>query len=71
VEVESITETRETLTGVDLVRKVVERCRRVRRAETKLRAKSVDCDPGGGCTAWIQIFYSSDDQKQECTTYTK
>jgi len=71
VEVESVTETRETLTGVDLLRKVVERCRRVRRAETKLRAKSVDCDPSGGCTAWIQIFYSADDQKQECTTYTK
>ena len=71
VEVESITETRETLTGVDLQRKVVERCRRVRRAETKLRAKSVDCDPNGGCTAWIQIFYSADDQKQECTSYTK
>lgn len=70
VEVESVTETRETLTGVDLQRKVVERCRRVRRAETRLRAKSVDCDPAGGCTAWIQLFYSADDQKQECTSYT-
>ncbi|HUJ24386.1 MAG TPA: hypothetical protein VLW85_00095 [Myxococcales bacterium] len=71
VEVESITETRETLTGVDLQRKVVERCRRVRKADTKLRAKSVDCDPAGGCTAWVQIFYSADDQKQECNAYTK
>jgi hypothetical protein len=59
------------LTGVDLMRKVVERCRRARRAETKLRAKSVDCDPAGGCTAWIQLFYSTDDQKKECTDYTK
>ena len=40
VEVESVTETRETLTGVDLLRKVVERCRRVRRNDTRLRAKS-------------------------------
>lgn len=70
VEVESVTETRETLTGVDLSRKVVERCRRVRKSDTKLRAKSVDCSPDG-CQAWIQIFYSTDDQKQECGTYTR
>ncbi|MGZ6142297.1 MAG: hypothetical protein ACXWLM_03110 [Myxococcales bacterium] len=70
VEVESVTETRETLTGVDLSRKVVERCRRVRTRDTRVRAKSVDCSPDG-CQAWVQIFYSADDQKQECTTYTK
>ena len=53
------------------MRKVVERCRRVRRAETKLRAKSTDCDPQGGCSAFISIFYSTDDQKQECGGYTR
>jgi hypothetical protein len=70
VEVESIVETKETLTGVDFQRKIVERCRRVRKADTKLRAKSVDCNPGAGCSAWIQIQYTKDDEKQECSSYT-
>ena len=69
VEVESIVETRETLTGVDLQRKVVERCRRVRKSETKVRSKSTDCDPSG-CTAWIEIFYPREDEKAECSAYT-
>src|SRR5262249_10309525 len=70
VEVESIVETKETLTGVGVSRKVVERWRRIRRAETKFRAKSVDCAPEG-CQAWVQIYYPAEDQKQECTAYTK
>ena len=70
VEIESVVETRETLTGVDLSRKVVERCRRVRKSETKVKSKATDCEDGS-CSVWVEIFYPVEDQKAECTTYTK
>jgi hypothetical protein len=70
VEIVSTVETQETLKGIDVQRKVVERCRRVRKGETKVRYKSVDCGPEG-CTAWIQVFYSKEDEQAECPSYTR
>jgi hypothetical protein len=70
VEVESVLETKETLNGIDFQRKVVERCRRVRKSEPQVKYKSSDCGPDG-CTAWIQIFYSTQTAKQECASYQK
>ncbi len=69
VEVESVVKTNETLTGVELQRQVVERCRRVRRKELAPSRKLVDCGPGG-CFAWIQIDYSKEDQQAECKRLT-
>ena len=68
VEVESTVTTNETLKGVDLQRKVVERCHRVRKAEPQLRSKSLECDDGK-CQAYIQLFYSKETQKAECSAY--
>jgi hypothetical protein len=70
VEVESVTETKETLTGVDFQRKVIERCRRVRTGDAKVLYKSTDCAPEG-CTAWIQLRYSKEDEQRECPRYAK
>ena len=70
VEVESVTETKETLTGVDFQRKVIERCRRVRSADTQVLFKSSDCGPDG-CNAWVQIRYTKEDEQRECPRYQK
>ncbi len=70
VEVESTVVTKETLQGVDLVRKVVERCRRVRKSELQIKSKSLECDDGK-CQAWVQIFYSKEDEKAECPSYAR
>jgi len=70
VEVESVTTTSETLKGVDLQRKVIERCRRVRKSETQVKRKSADCEDSN-CSAWIEVFYSAADEKAECPGYTK
>lgn len=70
VEVESIVETKETLSGVDFQRKVIERCRRVRQGEARVERKSSDCEPEG-CTAWIQIRFTKEDERRECATYAK
>ena len=70
VEVTSIVETKETLTGVDFQRKVVEQCHRVRRAETQVKRKSTDCEDAS-CTAWIEVWYPAAIQKEECASYTK
>jgi hypothetical protein len=69
VEVESVTTTSETLKGIDLTRKVVERCKRVRKSEMQVKRKSADCD--GQCNAWLEVFYSLADEKAECPSYTK
>ncbi|MBS2025187.1 MAG: hypothetical protein JST92_22535, partial [Deltaproteobacteria bacterium] len=68
VEVESVVETKETLTGVDLQRKVVERCRRVKRGATVPKYKSSECGPDG-CQAWVQVLYSKADEKAECSKF--
>ncbi len=70
VEVESVVETKETLTGVDLQRKVIERCHRVRRADTQPRFKSNECGPDG-CQSWIQVLYTKADEEAECPRYQK
>jgi hypothetical protein len=70
VEVESTVTTSETLKGVDLQRKVVERCHRVRKAEPQLRGKSLECEEGR-CQAFIQLFYSKETQKAECSAYAQ
>jgi hypothetical protein len=69
VEVESVVRTEETLTGVEFSRQVVERCRRVRKADTAPERKMVDCGPNG-CTAWIQVFYSKEAQESECSRFS-
>lgn len=68
VEVESVLKTKETLTGVSMERQVVERCRRVRKADPLVKFKNVDCGPSG-CRAWIQVFYSKADEEAECPKY--
>jgi hypothetical protein len=68
VEVESVLRTKETLRGVSMERQVVERCRRVRKHEPTVRAKSVDCEPSG-CRAWVQVFYAKADEEAECPRY--
>lgn len=70
VEVTSTVETKETLTGVDFQRKVVERCRRVRKQDAQVKRKSTDCDEGT-CSAWLEIWYPKELEKQECASYTK
>jgi hypothetical protein len=68
VEVKSTVETRETLAKVDITRKVVETCRRVRKAEEEIRYKQSACGPGG-CTSWIQVFFSAEAEARECKAY--
>ena len=69
VEIESVVQTSETLTGIEMERKVVERCRRVRTEETKLSRRSMDCGPEG-CTAWIQVDYPEEKRALECQRLT-
>ena len=61
--------TEETLTGVEFSREVVERCRRVRKADTAPERKLVDCGPNG-CTAWIQVLYTKETQEAECRRFS-
>lgn len=65
VEVESVVQAEETLTGVELKRKVVERCRMIRTAEPEITRKSVDCGPAG-CIAWIQLRYTDAQKDESC-----
>jgi hypothetical protein len=68
VEVESVVQTTETLKGVSMQRKVVERCRRFRKGEPKVRQKSTDCGPQG-CVTWLSVGFSKEDEKSECSAY--
>jgi len=68
VEVESVVQTTETLKGVSMQRKVVERCRRFRKGEPKVRQKSTDCGPQG-CVTWLSVSFSKADEKNECSAY--
>ncbi len=65
VEVESVVQAEETLTGVELKRKVVERCRMIRTAEPEITRKVVDCGPAG-CVAWIQVRYTDAQKDESC-----
>ncbi len=71
VEVESIVQSRETLTGVELRREVVERCRRVRTKPLKIARQSLDCPRAGACVAWLEIDYSKAQRRQECQRLTE
>jgi hypothetical protein len=68
VEVESVVQTTETLKGVEMQRKVVERCRRFRKGEPRVLHKSMDCGPNG-CVAWLSIGFTKEDEKRECSVY--
>ncbi|MEO8183522.1 MAG: hypothetical protein ABI895_32210 [Deltaproteobacteria bacterium] len=69
VEVESVVQTTETLKGVSMQRKVVERCRQFRKAPLAVEHKSTDCGPSG-CTAWLGVSFSKEQEKAECTAYS-
>jgi hypothetical protein len=68
VEVKSTVETRETLEKVDVERKVVETCRRVRKSEEQVRYRQAGCGPSG-CTAWLQVFFGTEAEARECRAY--
>ncbi len=68
VEVESVVQTTETLKGVEMKRKVVERCRRFRKGDPTILHKSLDCG-SNGCAAWLSVAFSKEDEKKECSVY--
>lgn len=68
VEVESVVQTTETLKGVSMQRKVVERCRQFRKQPLAVEHKSIDCSPNG-CTAWLEVSFSKEAEKAECAGY--
>jgi len=69
VKIESRVEVKETFKGVDMQRKVVERCTRARTRELEIRYRQSACGPEG-CRSWVQIFYSSADQEKECKRFS-
>ena len=69
VKIDSRVEVKETLKGVDMQRKVVERCTRARTREMEIRYKQSSCGPEG-CRSWVQTFYSSADQEKECKRFS-
>jgi hypothetical protein len=70
VEVKSTIETRETLEKVEVERKVVETCRRVRKSEEQVRYRQAGCGPTG-CTAWLQVFFGAEAEARECRAYAE
>ncbi len=68
VEVESVVQTTESLKGVAMQRKVVERCRRFRKSPPKVLHKTSDCGTAG-CVTWLSVFFSKDDEKAECSAF--
>lgn len=68
VEVKATLETRETLQQVEVERKVVETCRRVRKSEEQVVRRQTGCGPSG-CTAWLQVFFGAEDEARECRAY--
>lgn len=70
VEIQSTIETTETLEKVDVERKVVETCRRVRKSEEQIRYRQAGCGPDG-CTAWLQVFFGAEAEARECRAYAE
>jgi hypothetical protein len=70
VEVKSTVETKETLDKVEVERKVVETCRRVRKSGEQIRYRQAGCGPNG-CTAWLQVFFSAESEARECRAYAE
>jgi hypothetical protein len=68
VEVKATIETRETLEKVDVERKVVETCRRVRKSDEDVRYRQAGCGPHG-CTVWLSVFFGSEAEARECRAY--
>ncbi|HEX5657199.1 MAG TPA: hypothetical protein VFX59_08385 [Polyangiales bacterium] len=68
VEVKSSIETHETLDKVEVERKVVETCRRVRKGDEEIRYRQAGCGPKG-CQAWLQVFFSAESEARECRAY--
>ena len=71
VEIESVVQSKETLTGVEMSREVIERCRRVRTEPAKVLRQSLDCPSADRCTAWIEIDYPRDRRDRECKALTQ
>lgn len=69
VEVESVVTSKETLTGVEASREVVERCRRVRSEPARVLRQSMDCPFADSCIAWIEIEYSNEQKESECKAF--
>ncbi|MEL7372613.1 MAG: hypothetical protein AAFN74_27050, partial [Myxococcota bacterium] len=69
VEVESVVRSKETLTGVEMSRQVVERCRRVRTKPSKVVRQSVDCPEAGRCFAWVEVDYPRAQRDRDCREY--
>lgn len=70
VEVKSTVETRETLQQVEVERKVVETCRRVRKSDEEIRYRQAGCGPGG-CSAYLQVYFSAESEARECRAYAE
>lgn len=70
VQIESVLETLETLDGMEMERRVVERCRRARTADLTVRRQSSDCGPEG-CSVWLQVSYDKELQARECQRATE
>lgn len=70
VEVKAVTETTETLTGVEMQRKVMETCRRVRKAPDQVQYKQSGCGPEG-CRSWVQLLYTPEAEASECKAYAE
>jgi hypothetical protein len=68
VEVKATVETHETLEKVEVERKVVETCRRVRKSEDEIRYRQAGCGPEG-CSAWLSVYYSRETEARECRAY--
>jgi hypothetical protein len=68
VEVESVVRTTETLDGVAMQRKVVERCNQVRQDALEEAEESSTCD-ANGCSLRLQIHLSKENEERECAAY--
>src|SRR5262249_3437241 len=68
VEIESIVQTTETLHGVAMQRKVVERCRQFRKSPLEVERENVDCGKGK-CSVRLEVFFSKDAEQRECSAY--
>jgi hypothetical protein len=68
VEVEAVVEATESLDTVAVKRRVVERCRRVRKGADDLRRNQSACAPEG-CVGWVEVAFSKEAEAHECKAY--
>jgi hypothetical protein len=69
VEVESVVNTTETLNGVAVQRKVVERCKQFRKNPFENERTSAKCGDDT-CSVQLQVHISKEDGERECATYS-